>query len=141
MDHFKQVNDGAGFAAGDELIRSVGRALQVAASGSIRVGHIGGDDFLVPADPEGLDPLAVSVLDGRAVVGGRPVTLSLATVMCAPGSVADHREAAACLAPLTKAAKSMDGASWVVGRAGFSGRGAAGSPLTAEVVGAEPGVG
>uniref|UniRef100_UPI000A381880 GGDEF domain-containing protein n=2 Tax=Streptomyces TaxID=1883 RepID=UPI000A381880 len=53
VDHFKQVNDGAGFAAGDELIRSVGRALQLAASGSVRVGHIGGDDFLVLADPEG----------------------------------------------------------------------------------------
>ncbi len=44
IDHFKQVNDGAGFAAGDELIRAVGRALQQAVAGHARVGHIGGDD-------------------------------------------------------------------------------------------------
>ncbi|MFJ8108421.1 EAL domain-containing protein [Streptomyces sp. NPDC096132] len=143
VDHFKQVNDGAGFAAGDELIRSVGRALQVAASGSTRVGHIGGDDFLVLADPESLEPVASSVLDAPWSAGGRPVTLSLATVLCPPGSVADHRQAAACLTPLKQAAKSLRGASWVWGRAGFSGhevrRGS--PPVAAEAVGAEPGAG
>ncbi|KUO18675.1 GGDEF domain-containing protein [Streptomyces dysideae] len=121
VDHFKQVNDGAGFAAGDELIRSVGRALQHAETGSTRVGHIGGDDFLVLTDPEGLDPLAASVLNVPWSAGGHPVTLSLATVLCAPGSVADHRQAAACLAPLKKAAKSLHGASWVLGHAGLPG--------------------
>ncbi|MFI9820062.1 EAL domain-containing protein [Streptomyces sp. NPDC052013] len=118
VDHFKQVNDGAGFAAGDELIRAIGRALQQAATGATRVGHIGGDDFLVLADPEALDPLACTVLDAPWSAGGRPVTLSLATVLCAPGSVADHRQAAACLAPLKKAAKALQGTGWVVGRAG-----------------------
>ncbi|MGW5480535.1 EAL domain-containing protein [Streptomyces sp. NPDC004008] len=121
VDHFKQVNDGAGFAAGDELIRAVGQALQGAASGSTRVGHIGGDDFLVLADPEGLDPLAESMLDAPWSAGGRAVTLSLATVLCPPGSVTDHRQAAACLAPLKQAAKALSGASWVLGRAGLSG--------------------
>ncbi|MEU6367540.1 GGDEF domain-containing protein [Streptomyces sp. NPDC046931] len=121
VDHFKQVNDGAGFAAGDELIRAVGHALQGAASGSTRVGHIGGDDFLVLADPERLDPLAASVLDAPWSAGGRAVTLSLATVLCPPGSVTDHRQAAACLAPLKQAAKALRGASWVLGRAGLPG--------------------
>ncbi|WP_405832711.1 EAL domain-containing protein [Streptomyces sp. NBC_01176] len=121
VDHFKQVNDGAGFAAGDELIRAVGRALQLAASEATRVGHIGGDDFLVLADPDMLDPLAKSVLDAPWSAGGRPVTLSLATVLCAPGSVSDHRQAAACLAPLKQAAKALNGASWVLGRAGLPG--------------------
>ncbi|WP_328934775.1 MULTISPECIES: GGDEF domain-containing protein [unclassified Streptomyces] len=120
VDHFKQVNDGAGFAAGDELIRSVGRALQSAAAGHTRVGHIGGDDFLVLTDPEGLAPLAAAVLDVRWEAGGRPVTLSLATVLCLPGSVNDHRQAAACLAPLKKAAKALDGTSWVLNRAGLT---------------------
>ncbi|MFJ5778058.1 EAL domain-containing protein [Streptomyces sp. NPDC093094] len=120
VDHFKLVNDGAGFAAGDDLIRSVGRMLLDTASGSTRVGHIGGDDFLVLTDPERLDPLT-AMLDAPWSAGGRPVTLSLATVLCAPGSVTDHRQAAACLAPLKKAAKSLHGASWVLGRAGLPG--------------------
>ncbi|MGV9888456.1 EAL domain-containing protein [Streptomyces sp. NPDC003395] len=133
VDHFKQVNDGAGFAAGDELIRSVGQALQRAASGATRVGHIGGDDFLVLTDPDGLGPLAAAVLDAQWAAGGRPVTLSLATVVCAPGSVGDHRQAAAVLAPLKKAAKALRGASWVLGRAGLPGhevlRGSEGAPV------------
>ncbi|WP_420878491.1 MULTISPECIES: EAL domain-containing protein [Streptomyces] len=121
VDHFKQVNDRAGFAAGDELIRAVGRALREAAVDGARVGHVGGDDFLVLADPDGLDPLAASVLDVSWSAGGRPVTLSLATLLCTPGSLADHREAAACLAPLKAAAKALRGASWVLGRAGVPG--------------------
>ncbi|MFI6660698.1 EAL domain-containing protein [Streptomyces sp. NPDC050523] len=145
VDHFKQVNDGAGFAAGDELIRSVGRALQHAASGSTRVGHIGGDDFLVLAEPEWLDPLATSMLDTPWSAGGRPVTLSLATVLCPPGSVTDHRQAAARLAPLKKAAKSLHGASWVLGRADRPGheirRGAEAAPAQAGCAVAEPGLG
>ncbi len=121
VDHFKQVNDRAGFAAGDELIRAVGRVLSRAASGSTRVGHIGGDDFLVLTDPEALEGLASRVLDVPWAAGGRPVTLSLATVLCPPGGVPDHRQAAACLAPLKEAAKALRGASWVLGRAGAPG--------------------
>ncbi|POX56039.1 diguanylate cyclase [Streptomyces sp. Ru71] len=121
VDHFKQVNDGAGFAAGDELIRAVGRTLELAASGATRVGHIGGDDFLVLSDPDGLGELASAVLDVPWAAGGLPVTLSLATVVCGPGSVHDHRQAAASLAPLKKAAKALRGASWVLARAGAPG--------------------
>ncbi|NEB06232.1 GGDEF domain-containing protein [Streptomyces sp. SID13726] len=145
VDHFKQVNDGAGFAAGDELIRSVGRVLQYAASDVARVGHIGGDDFLVLAEPEELAQLAATVLDAPWAAGGRPVTLSLATVVCVPGSVVDHREAAACLAPLKKAAKALSGASWVVGRAGLPGheirRGREAGAASAGYAVAEPGRG
>lgn len=142
IDHFKQVNDGAGFAAGDELIRSVGRTLQQATAGHTRVGHIGGDDFLVLADEEGLGPLAAAVLSAPWSAGGRPVTLSLATVVCQPGSVADHRQAAACLAPLKKAAKELSGASWVLARAGLPGyevrHGPAAPPAQAGYAAVEP---
>ncbi len=123
VDGFKQVNDGAGFAAGDELIRSVGRTLAGVAADepSCRVGHIGGDDFLVLAEPDGLGPFAAALLDVAWEAGGRPVTLSLATVVCPPGSVGGHHEAAAALAPLKKEAKALPGASWVVGRPGSAG--------------------
>ncbi|MFE2424892.1 EAL domain-containing protein [Streptomyces hokutonensis] len=141
VDHFKQVNDGAGFAAGDELIRSVGRALQLTASGHTRVGHIGGDDFLVLTDPEGLEPLAAAVLEVPWAAGGRAVTLSLATVLCVPGSVTDHRQAAASLAPLKQAAKALDGTSWVLGQAGLGEyeilRGAPTAPVRASRTAAE----
>ncbi|MDI3406525.1 EAL domain-containing protein [Streptomyces sp. B-S-A6] len=129
VDDFKQVNDGAGFAAGDTLIREVGAALKAVAAESagagratqVRVGHIGGDDFVVLAAPEALEPVAASVLDAAWSAGGREVTLSVATVNCPPGTVADHRQAAAWLAPLKQAAKALRGASWVVGRAGSEG--------------------
>ncbi|MCX3064262.1 GGDEF domain-containing protein [Streptomyces beihaiensis] len=121
IDGFKQVNDGAGFAAGDELIRSVGRALARAESDAVRVAHIGGDDFLVLAEPDRLRPLADAVLDAPWSAGGRAVTLSLATVVCPPGTVPDHRQASAHLAPLKRAAKALTGASWVCGHAGRAG--------------------
>ncbi|MFI1203587.1 EAL domain-containing protein [Streptomyces sp. NPDC020883] len=120
VDGFKQVNDGAGFAAGDELIRAVGRTLAEVAvdEPGCRVGHIGGDDFLVLAEPDGLEPFAKALLDVDWSAGEMPVTLSLATVVCPPGSVTGHGPAAAALAPLKKAAKELPGASWVVGRPG-----------------------
>ncbi|MFH8371103.1 GGDEF domain-containing protein [Streptomyces sp. NPDC018031] len=151
VDGFKQVNDGAGFAAGDELIRSVGRALADAAAGrrAARVGHIGGDDFLVltdPDGPEGPDPIATAVLDASWSAGGLPVTMSLATVVCPPGSLTDHRQAAACLAPLKKAAKALRGPSWVLGRPGSAvrevrcgHRGRAAATGAAPVLGEAPG--
>ncbi|MBJ6637818.1 GGDEF domain-containing protein [Streptomyces sp. DHE7-1] len=142
IDHFKQVNDGAGFAAGDELIRSVGRALQEAAAGHARVGHIGGDDFLVLAEEEALEPLAEAVLDAPWSAGGRLVTLSLSTVVCRPGSVSDHRQAAARLAPVKRAAKALAGTSWVLARAGLPGqeirRGRGAAPARAGRATAEP---
>ena len=141
IDHFKQVNDGSGFAAGDELIRSVGRALQQTAAAHARVGHIGGDDFLVLAEEEALDPLVTAVLDVPWSAGGRPVTLSLATIVCVPGSVSDHRQAAARLAPLKKTAKALRGTSWVLGRAGLPGheirRGSGAVPAQAECAAAQ----
>ncbi|MFJ9412129.1 GGDEF domain-containing protein [Streptomyces sp. NPDC101393] len=123
VDGFKGVNDGAGFAAGDELIRAVGRMLtEVAArEPAARVGHIGGDDFLVLTEPAGVEPFAGAALDSVWSAGGMPVTLSLATVVCPPGVVTGHGQAAAALAPLKKAAKALSGASWVLGRPG-SGR-------------------
>ncbi|HEX4704244.1 MAG TPA: GGDEF domain-containing protein [Pseudonocardiaceae bacterium] len=120
IDSFKSVNDRFGFAAGDDLIREVGQCLADAADGQpgIRVGHIGGDDFLFVAGLDQLMPLASQLIDVKWVVHGEPVTLSLATLVCAAGSVLSYREASRLLAPLKQHAKSISGSSWVVGRPG-----------------------
>ena len=121
----------------------MGRARQFAASGDMRVGHIGGDDFLVLSDPESPAPLAASALDAPWSAGGLPVTPSPATVLCMPARMTDHREAAACLEPLKKAAKALRRASRVLGHTGLPGyeirRGM--SPVAAEGPGSRPGPG
>jgi diguanylate cyclase (GGDEF)-like protein len=120
IDSFKTVNDRFGFAAGDDLIRDVGRCLAEAAEGhqDIRVGHIGGDDFLFVTSLDQLMPLASRLIDTRWTVDDEPISLSLATVVCAAGSVHSYRETSRLLAPLKLRAKSISGSSWVVGRPG-----------------------
>jgi EAL domain-containing protein (putative c-di-GMP-specific phosphodiesterase class I)/GGDEF domain-containing protein len=55
LDRFKEYNDCYGFLRGDEMIRCVarvlGRALARAADGA-RLGHIGGDDFVIVSSVE-----------------------------------------------------------------------------------------
>ncbi|PRY29737.1 GGDEF domain-containing protein [Umezawaea tangerina] len=120
VDGFKRVNDGVGFAAGDELIRGIGRTLSEAAVPwpTAQVGHVGGDDFLVVAGLDEIVPLASRVLDTEFEAEGLAVTLSLATLVCAAGSVPSYREVSRLLAPLKARAKSLRGTSWVLGRPG-----------------------
>ncbi|HEY0859223.1 MAG TPA: GGDEF domain-containing protein [Albitalea sp.] len=47
IDHFKKINDTHGHAAGDEVIRSVGRALQDCVRPMDTVARFGGEEFAV----------------------------------------------------------------------------------------------
>ncbi|GAB2869216.1 GGDEF domain-containing protein [Lentzea nigeriaca] len=120
VDSFKQVNDTVGFAAGDDLIREIGHDLADLANAfpGVQVGHVGGDDFLILAGLDETVPLSARLLDKPYTAEGRHITLSLATLICAAGSVGSYREVSRLLAPVKEHAKSLAGSSWVMGRPG-----------------------
>ncbi|SFJ66382.1 diguanylate cyclase (GGDEF) domain-containing protein [Amycolatopsis sacchari] len=118
VDSFKAVNDNAGFAAGDDLIRALGRTLTDLAARLKRttVSHVGGDDFLIACDVDEIGTIAAALLDTPWSADGLPVTVSLATLVCATATISSYREASRRLAPLKKRAKAVPGSSWVLGR-------------------------
>lgn len=120
IDGFKSVNDLVGFSAGDELIRSVGRGLTDAATSlpSVRISHVGGDDFLLVADLDDLVPMSERILDPSRRVKDVDITLSLATIVCTQSTVQDYDEVSRLLAPLKTRAKDLRGSSWVMSRPG-----------------------
>ncbi|GLZ36998.1 EAL domain-containing protein [Actinokineospora sp. NBRC 105648] len=120
VDAFKSVNDTVGFAAGDDLIRHIGRALSDAERElpGTRVAHVGGDDFLVVADLDEITNLAARLVDRQWVTDGMAVSVSLASLVCGVGSVTSYRDASRLLAPLKREAKAVPGSSWVLGRPG-----------------------
>lgn len=120
VDDFGAVNDSGGFTAGDDLIRELGQALTRAADlvRSAVLAHLGGDDFLVVCDVDDVLPFGSAVLEQRRIVKGRQVALSLASLVCPPGTVRGEHEVSRMLAQLRRRAKSTAGTSWVFGRPG-----------------------
>ncbi|MCP2253436.1 diguanylate cyclase (GGDEF) domain-containing protein [Prauserella aidingensis] len=120
IDSFKTINDTAGFAAGDDVIRAIGRALTRLATdlGGVTVSHVGGDDFLISCGTDTIRSLADAMLDTRWSADGMPVTVSLSTLWCARRSIESYGEISRLLAPLKKHAKDLAGSSWVCGRPG-----------------------
>jgi len=115
IDRFKRLNDNAGFAAGDDLIRALGRALAEHARrlGDVTVGHVGGDDFLIVCGVADITALADAVLGHDWSADGHPVTLSLASLVWTGAAAGSYRESARLLAPLKKQAKEIGGSSWI----------------------------
>ncbi|KAA9164928.1 EAL domain-containing protein [Amycolatopsis acidicola] len=117
IDSFKKINDKLGFAAGDELIRTLGRTLTGLSEDlrSVTVSHVGGDDFLITCDIDEVTTVAEALLDRPWSVEGRPVTVSLASIVCAGAETRGYREVSRLLAPLKDRAKLVTGSSWVNG--------------------------
>ncbi len=94
IDHFKTINDEHGHLVGDDILRAVSTALRAIANGPIKLGRLGGEEFLI-ASPEGNEIAArrlaerllaqVRTLDLSHHLPGRRMTVSIGLTVCAPG--------------------------------------------------------
>ncbi|MBL7502748.1 GGDEF domain-containing protein [Frankia sp. CNm7] len=78
LDHFKQVNDAFGHAAGDELLKITARRLRAETRAADTVARLGGDEFAV-------------ILDGAAPDDPRRIAERLTTAIQASCQLAGHQ--------------------------------------------------
>lgn len=74
LDDFKTVNDSLGHAAGDEMLREIGRRLRSVVRRADSVARLGGDEFAVLVHDEPADA-ALEVADRLLAEISRPITL------------------------------------------------------------------
>ncbi len=75
LDHFKQVNDTYGHAAGDEVLKLTGRVLRDADRRSDTAYRYGGEEFCVVLPETGIEEAVAVAQRIRTELGSRPVTV------------------------------------------------------------------
>ncbi|WP_158300688.1 diguanylate cyclase [Chromobacterium sp. ATCC 53434] len=75
IDHFKQVNDTLGHAAGDELIREFARRLRGNVRATDHVARLGGDEFVILLIGLDSEQTAVSVVEKLLAVARQDIEL------------------------------------------------------------------
>ena len=76
LDGFKYINDSLGHAAGDELLRAIGRRLEEALRQSDSAARLGGDEFCVLAEDVGGAYDASSLAEKCLRVIAEPITIA-----------------------------------------------------------------
>lgn len=85
LDHFKCVNDRFGHAAGDRVLRRVGRCLRQSARASDSVGRIGGEEFLVVLPATSLHEAGHFAERLRRRVARAPLSTTVPTITASLG--------------------------------------------------------
>jgi diguanylate cyclase (GGDEF)-like protein len=119
IDGFKAVNDRLGFSGGDAVIKEIAKALRmvVALAPESWLGHVGGDDFVLLTSRPDAEMSIRGLLDRLPETDTGPISVSVATLDCGTGAVAEPGEVSRQLAPVKQAAKQVDGPAWAVGLA------------------------
>jgi len=92
VDHFKQINDRLGHAAGDEALRRVARCMRDSLRAQDIAGRLGGDEFAVLLPATGMDEamgvatrIVSRLADGTAAPDTAPLSLSFGIVQLHEG--------------------------------------------------------
>jgi diguanylate cyclase (GGDEF)-like protein len=84
LDHFKQINDTYGHAAGDDVLAAVGAAMRATIRSSDFVGRYGGEEFVILLPDTGRDTAQLAAEKIRSAIAAttvsgvtRPITASI----------------------------------------------------------------